>query len=80
MKKWNLIVVLKFGTLIVAAVLLLMHIFKLWNGALGIFEPMMGVVVMLQGVQFWKENRPLSVLSFCAGVFVIGVSVYMTYF
>ena len=47
MKKWNLVVVLKFGTLIVAAVLLLMHIFKLWNGALGIFEPMMGVVVML---------------------------------
>ena len=40
----------------------------------------MGVVVMLQGVQFWKENRPLSVLSFCAGIFVIGVSVYMTYF
>ena len=80
MKKWNLVVVLKFGTLIVAAVLLMMHIFKLWNGALRIFEPLMGVVVMLQGVQFWKENRPLSVLSFCAGICVIGVSVFLTYF
>lgn len=80
MKKWNLVVVLKFATLIVAAILLLMHIFKLWDGALKIFEPMMGLVVILQGVQYWKENRMLSVMSFCAGVFVIGVSVYMTYF
>ena len=46
MKKWNLVVVLKFGTLIVAAVLLMMHVFKLWNGALRIFEPLMGVVVL----------------------------------
>lgn len=51
----------------------------LWKDAINVFEPLMGIVLLLQSIQFWNKNRKVAVFLLCASVFVLGVAVYILF-
>ena len=54
--------------------LAMIHLLGVWNEAIYMYEPLMGVVMVLQAIQNWKRNKVVSILSLCAAMFVFAVA------
>ena len=77
-EKWNqmplrdriinvLIIVLSSVVIILAALQLL----GIWKDVINVYEPLIGVVLLLQAVLFWNSNRRIAVIQLCAAAFVL---------
>jgi len=44
-----------------------------WQGAINMTEPLLGLVMFIQALQFWKYNRITSIFSLIAALFVLMV-------
>ena len=55
-------------------ILALLQLTGVWEKAINVFEPLMGVVLLLQAIRFWKEQRIVAILSLCAAVFVFVIA------
>lgn len=51
-----------------------------WQGAINITEPLLGLVMLLQALQFWKYNRLVSILSFIASLSILVVLMVVFFF
>lgn len=65
-----LITVFSFAVIVLAFT----HLLGVWNDAIYVYEPLMGVVMVLQAIQNWKRNKVVSILSLCAALFVFAVA------
>lgn len=61
-----LIIVLSVAVIALAALQLL----GIWENSINIYEPLIGVVLLLQAKLFWKKNRKIAVIQLCAAGFV----------
>ena len=61
-----LIIVLSVAVIILAALQLL----GIWKDSINVYEPLVGVVLLLQAKLFWKKNRETAVIQLCAAGFV----------
>jgi len=63
---------LLFRIVISAAIVVfaLLQLFEVWNKALYIAVPLMGVNSLLISVQEWKQSRISAIVSLCVAVFV----------
>lgn len=53
-----------------ATVCALLHIFLIWDKALHVAVPLIGIELLIQSIQEWKKNRISAVLGFCAALFM----------
>jgi hypothetical protein len=61
-----LIIVLSVAVIALAALQLL----GIWKNSINVYEPLVGVVLLLQAKLFWKKNRKIAVIQLCASGFV----------
>ena len=61
-----LIIVLSVLVIILAA----FQLFGIWEESINVYEPLVGVVLLLQAKLFWKNNRKIAVIQLCAAGFV----------
>ena len=61
-----LIIVLSVAVIVLAALQLL----GIWEDAINVYEPLIGVVLLLQAKLFWKKNRKIAVIQLCAAGFI----------
>jgi len=61
-----LIVILSVAVIALAALQLL----GIWDDSINVYEPLIGVVLLLQAKLFWNKNRKIAVLQLCAAGFV----------
>lgn len=54
----------------IVVILALAQLTGIWDKAAYVFEPLLGVVLLLQAVQNWNKNRAVAVLSLCAALFM----------
>ena len=64
-------VVVAFGIIVVA----LLQILGVWERAINLLLPMMGVELALQATQEWKSRRRVAVISVCCAVIVVACAV-----
>ena len=61
-----LIIILSVAVIVLAA----LQLFGIWEDAINVYEPLIGVVLLLQAKLFWKKNRKIAVVQLCAAGFV----------
>lgn len=55
-------------------VLASLQLLGIWEEAINIFEPLLGVLMVTQGVLQWRKNKIVAVFSFCAATFILIVA------
>ena len=79
-KQTKILIILISISSVTVVVFCLLKIFGIWENALYVSEPMMGIVLALHAVQRWKTNRWVAVLLAIAAVcmFVVtGVVIFL---
>ena len=61
-----LIIALSVAVIVLAALQLL----DIWENSINAYEPLIGVVLLLQAKLFWRKNRKIAVVQLCAAGFV----------
>ena len=61
-----LIIVLSVAVIALAALQLL----GIWEDSINVYEPLLGVILLLQAKLLWTKNRKIAVMQLCAAGFV----------
>jgi len=61
-----LIIVLSVAVIALAT----LQLFGVWEDSINVYEPLIGVVLLLQAKLFWRKNRKIAVVQLCAAGFV----------
>ena len=84
-KKWNrmntlerVLTAITMGCSVAVVVLGVLYLLDLAVFGITAAMPLMGIAAIAQGGLFWKKDRPMAVMLALVGIFVIGVSVYIT--
>ncbi|MGM9877889.1 MAG: hypothetical protein ACI33S_04485 [Bacilli bacterium] len=86
LKDWNkktiLFKILTIFGLIISVtiiVLALMQIFNIWDKAINIFEPLLGVLMIIQAIENWKTNRSTAYFSLFGTIFMFIVAIIILF-
>ncbi|WP_312072264.1 DUF3953 domain-containing protein [Anaerotignum propionicum] len=63
------------GIIILASLQLL----DIWDKAIYIFEPLLGVLMVTQGILQWRKNKTVAVFSLCVAIFIFIVAFIIYY-
>ena len=66
-----LIIILSVAVIALATLQLL----GIWEDAINVYEPLIGVVLLLQAKLFWKKNRTVAMINLCAAGFVFACAI-----
>ena len=87
MKKWNertqtdksmLIVRVVVSFLVV--VFTALQLFGVWDKAINLAAPLMGIVLLIQSAQEWKQHRGAEIFGLCATLFIFGCAIVVWFF
>lgn len=62
---------------IIIIVLAFMQILGIWENTINVFEPLLGVVILIQAIQNWKKNKIVAIFSLCASIFIFLVAIFI---
>lgn len=55
------------------------QLLDIWDKAVYIFEPLLGVLMVTQGVLQWRKNKTVAVFSWCVAIFIFIVAFIVYY-
>lgn len=53
-----------------------MQILGVWKTAIKVFEPLLGLLMLIQAIQSWEKDKVVTILSLCASIFIFLVSIF----
>ena len=56
-------------------VLALMQVFNVWDKAINVFEPLLGVLMIIQLIENWQTNRTTAYFSLFVAIFIFIVAI-----
>ena len=65
------IIVLSVAVIALAALQLL----GIWEDPINIYEPLIGIVLLLQAIYYWKKNRSVAIISLCTAGFIFACAI-----
>ncbi len=80
MEKSKAIKVAMIVSSIAVIVLATVQLLGFWDNAIMVFEPLMGLNLLLQTVQYWNKSRKTAIFSLCAAIFIFIVAIYILFF
>ena len=60
-------------------VLALMQIFNIWDNAINVFEPLLGVLMIIQAIENWKTNRLTAYFSLFVAIFIFLIAIIILF-
>lgn len=57
-------------------ILACMQIFDIWENAIYVFEPLVGILMLIQAIQNWKKNKVVSLVALGAAIFIFLVAIF----
>jgi len=51
-----------------------LQLLSIWENAINIFVPLLGVLMLTQGLLQWRRNKKLAVFSLCVAIFIFIIS------
>ena len=77
MKNWNskstlekVLVVLRMIISIIVMIAALIQLLGIWDTAINVAVPLLGILMIVQSIQEWKTNRGAAILSICSAIFI----------
>ena len=77
MKKWNerekfdkAIIIIRIIISIIAIVIATIQLLGIWDNAINLAVPLLGVLILLQSIQEWKTSKSIAILGLCSAVFI----------
>ena len=58
-------------------ILACMQILGIWKTAANVFEPLVGVLMLIQTIQNWKKNKAVAKVSLCAAILILVYSIFI---
>lgn len=58
-------------------ILVFIQIFGIWKNAIYVFEPLLGVLMLIQAIHNWKKNKLVTILSLCAAILIFLVTIFI---
>lgn len=55
--------------------LAIMQIFNVWDKAINVFEPLLGILMIIQAIENWKTNRSTAYFSLFVAIFIFVVAI-----
>lgn len=75
--------ILSYATIVFSLIVLIfsaLQLFNVWDKAIYVAEPLLGVILALQAVQYWHKNKGIAIILLCAAAFmfiVAGVVIFL---
>lgn len=69
--KDNVVSVIRVVLSLAVAVLAVLQLIGVWENAIYVYEPLMGVVLLFQAYYFRNRSRGLAIFSLCTAVIVL---------
>ncbi|MGN0517641.1 MAG: hypothetical protein ACI4II_02825 [Acutalibacteraceae bacterium] len=60
-------------------ILAFMQLFNVWDKAINVFEPLLGVLMIIQAIENWKTNRKTAYISLFAAFYIFAVAAYILF-
>ena len=87
MKKWkewpradNFMLVVRVVASFLVVVFAALQLLGVWDKAINLAAPLMGIVLLIQSVQEWKQQRGVAIFGLCAALFVFGCAIVVWFF
>ena len=62
---------------IIIIILACMQILGIWKTAINVFEPLLGMLMLIQAIQNWKKNKVVAIFSLCVAIFIFLVTIFI---
>jgi len=86
-KKWNettasnkTMSIVRIIASICVAIFATLQLFGVWDRAINLAVPLMGIVLLIQSIQEWKQHRCIAILGLCAALFIFGCAIMAWFF
>ena len=87
MKKWNerpradkFMLVVRVVASFLVVVFAALQLLGVWEKAINLAAPLMGIVLLIQSAQEWKQQRGVAFFGLCAALFVFGCAIVVWFF
>ena len=87
MKKWNertqsdkLMLVVRLVASFLVVVFAALQLLGVWDRAINLAVPLMGIVLLIQSIQEWKQHRGVAIFGLCAALFIFGCAIVVWFF
>lgn len=69
------------GFIISIAIMILsfLQIFDIWDKAINIFEPLLGVLMLIQTIENWESNKRTAYFSLFVAIFIFLVAIIILF-
>ena len=57
-----------------------LQLFGVWEKAINLAAPLMGIVLLIQSVQEWKKQFGVAIFGLCAALFIFGCAIVVWFF
>lgn len=57
-----------------------LQLMGVWDKAINLAAPLMGIVMLVQSVQEWKKQRGIAIFGLCAALFIFGCTIMVCFF
>lgn len=57
-----------------------LQLMGVWDKAINLAAPLMGIVMLVQSVQEWKKQRGIAIFGLCAALFILGCTIMVWFF
>lgn len=58
-------------------ILVCVQVLGVWKTAVNVFEPLLGVLILIQVINNWKKNKKIAIVSLCAAILILGYSIFI---
>ena len=57
-----------------------LQLLGVWDKAINVAAPLMGIALLFQSVQEWKKQRRVAIFGLCAALFIFGCAIVVWFF
>ena len=86
-RSWNersrtdkLMLVIRVAASFLVVVFAALQLLRVWDKAINLAAPLMGIVLLIQSAQEWKQHRAVAIFGLCAALFVFGCAIVVWFF
>ncbi len=58
-------------------ILVIIRVLNIWKYAINVFEPLLGLLMLIQGCQSLRKNKIVAIFSFGVAIFIFLVAVFI---
>ena len=73
-------IVIRVAASILIVVFAALQLFGVWDKAINLAAPLMGIVLLIQSAQEWKQHRGVAIFVLCAALFIFGCAIVVWFF